>query len=206
MTEVRTRALETLSVDIQAPGPGRWQREAAHQVRPWGRFHREFFGPCFDAAMRRALADYGSLLGRLEMRQVGGWQYYRPRPVGAPERPRPLPPRPLFKLLLRLHPELRRRTHAASHALAERAWTHEVERWRGGLRDRFRAEIRRLQAVDPRSLDDAELRAHLDEVLRVYRDGADVHYHHVVANLIAVGDFLDQVDRRTASRCRPRAA
>lgn len=113
-----------------------------------------------------------------------------------------MPPRPVFKLLLGLHPTLRRRARAASRALADRAWAREPELWRGGLRERFRAEVRRLQTVDPRSLDDAGLRAHLDEVVRLFRDGIDIHFRHVVANLIAVGDFLGQAAEWTGAEPR----
>jgi phosphohistidine swiveling domain-containing protein len=174
---------------VRAPGPGMWTRETTHQARPYSTFHKAVFFPCFDAGMRQAFRDYGVLLDRIEMREVRGWMYMRPRPVGAPERPRKPPPRAVFKLLFLLHPELRRRKRAAARSLVERPWRADAERWHAELRDRFAAQAREFQAVNPEDLDDEALRGHLECVLGLLRAGLKLHFRHTVGHMAAVGDW-----------------
>jgi phosphohistidine swiveling domain-containing protein len=173
----------------RAPGPGMWIRETAHQARPYSTFYKAVFFPCFDAGMRQVFRDYGVLLDRIEMREVRGWMYMRPRPVGEPEQPGKPPPRAVFRLLFLLHPELRRRKRAAIRSLAQRPWRADAERWEAELRDRFADRARELQVVNPEDLDDEALRIHLESVLDLLRAGLELHFRHTVAHLAAVGDW-----------------
>ena len=175
---------------VEAPGPGTWRRDTVHQQRPYTRYHLEVFVPGFDAAMRPALRRFGGLLERIEMREVRGWLYRRPRPVGAPQKPSSLPPRAVFRALFWVHPELRRRRRAADRALATRPWRAAAERWERELRGRFAARGRALQAVDPAGLSDEELRAHLDAARRLVEDGMLTHFEHIACHMIGVGDWL----------------
>ncbi|MGH7911668.1 MAG: hypothetical protein ACREOV_08100, partial [Candidatus Dormibacteraceae bacterium] len=174
---------------VPAPGPGRWVRETTHQVRPYGTFYKAVFMPSFQSGMRRAFREYGVLLDRIEMREVRGWMYGRPRPVAAPEEPGKPPPRALFALLLLAHPELRRRRRAARRALVDRPWMEDARRWDAGLRDRFADRARELRWVVPANLGDEMLRQHLGAVLDFLREGLDVHFHHTVGHMVAVGDW-----------------
>ena len=72
--------------------------------------------------VRDALRSVGALLERIENRHVHGWLYQAVRPIGAPPEPRGLPPRFIFKLLLALHPELRRRVRRATEVWEETPW------------------------------------------------------------------------------------
>ncbi len=182
-----------------APGPGTWRRETTHQQRPFTRYHRELFVPGFDAAMRAALRRYGGLLERIEMREVRGWIYSRPRPVGAPEQPRPLPPRAVFRALFWVHPELRRRRRAAAWALATRPWRAAAERWEQELRDRFAGRAEALQAVELPALPDGQLRAHLDDARSLVQEGMLTHFEHSACHMIAVGDWLARTAEWTAT-------
>lgn len=173
----------------RAPGPGMWIRETAHQVRPYSTFYKAVFFPCFDAGMRQVFRDYGVLLDRIEMREVRGWMYMRPRPVGEPEQPGKPPPRAVFRLLFLLHPELRRRKRAATRSLAQRPWRADAERWEAELRDRFADRARELQMVNPEDLGDEALNNHLESVLDLLRAGLELHFRHTVAHLAAVGDW-----------------
>ncbi len=166
-----------------------WTRETAHQARPYSTFYKAVFFPCFDAGTGQAFRDYGVLLDRIEMREVRGWMYMRPRPVGAPEQPGKPPPRAIFRLLFLLHPELRRRRRAAARSLAERPWRADAERWDAELRDRFADQARALQVVSPENLCDEALRIHLESVLTLLRAGLELHFRHTIAHLAAVGDW-----------------
>jgi hypothetical protein len=54
-----------------------------------------------------------------------------------------------MKLLVRVHPELRRRAKTAEQAFAQRRWREEVDQWFDRDRSAQLVENRALQAVDP---------------------------------------------------------
>jgi len=181
----------------EPPGPGQWVRETAHQSRPFTRFFLRMWCPVFTESMPAGLRHYGVLMERLEMREVGIWLYTQPQSVG---RWSWLPPgrfRSLQRLLWPVHPEVRRRARAAARAVRARSWRQEAEDWYGRERDEFVRRGRALQAEDVDALDDAALRRHVDELVRLLTDGDMVHMRHLVAQNIAVGDWLEHVRRWT---------
>ncbi|HEX6352547.1 PEP-utilizing enzyme [Actinophytocola sp.] len=186
------------SVAGVAPGPGRWVLETAHQARPFTRFFLGVWLPVFAESMPAAFRRYGLLTERLDMRLVGIWKYVQARPV-APWRDRgPAVLLPVRQLAWRWQPEVRRRSRAARRALAARAWRDEATEWfDGGLRARFVRRNRALQAVPSDTLDDIGLRHHIDELVALLHDGDTVHMRHLVAQNIAVGDWLAHVQRWT---------
>ncbi|MBB4701865.1 PEP-utilizing enzyme [Sphaerisporangium siamense] len=181
-----------------APGPGRWVLETAHQARPFTRFFLGVWLPVFAESMPAGFRRYGLLLERLDMRLSGIWKYVQARQV-VPWRDRgPAALRPARQLAWRLHPEVRGRARAARRALASRAWREEAAEWfDGGLRARFVARNRALQAVPVDDLDEAALRGHIDELIALLHDGDMVHMRHLVAQNVAVGDWLAHVRRWT---------
>lgn len=98
----------------QAPGPGLWELDGAHQSAPYSNYMIELVKTFFNTGMEEGGLRYGALIERFDIHSLDGWQFMRPRIVGAPEKPGPLPPRWLFRLLFRFHPALRRRTRAAA--------------------------------------------------------------------------------------------
>src|SRR5438477_8628383 len=110
--------MTTTQASFAAPGPGSWQMDATHFPRPATKLFAEVFPRQFDAGFRESVRSYGSLLETLEFAAVNGFMYFAPRPVGAPRGAKGPPPKPIFKLLLLLHPELRRRVRSARAAFA----------------------------------------------------------------------------------------
>src|SRR5262245_39317728 len=116
-------------VTFTAPGPGSWQLDAAHFPRAVTRLFGEVFPRAFDAGFRERVRSYGSLLETLEFATVNGLIYFAPRPVGAPKGAKGPPAKPIFKLLLLLHPEIRRRVATARALFAEKRWREDLRRW-----------------------------------------------------------------------------
>ena len=116
--------MTTTTVPFAPPGPGTWQLDAVHFPRPVTRLFAEMFPAMFNAGFREGAKMYGSLLDTLEFGSVNGLLYFAPRGVGAPKSAKGPPPKFIFKALLHLHPEARRRVATArtlfEHLLARR--------------------------------------------------------------------------------------
>jgi phosphohistidine swiveling domain-containing protein len=182
--------LTDTDVEWTAPGRGQWERDTAHQATPFCGYLADFFVDHFNPGFMRAFARYGVLLDHFEVAAVRGWMYFRPRPVGAPDKPgRGLPPKPVFKALFAIHPGLRARRKAAGAAVDARRWYEDAVRWDHEGRDGFRRRLLALQAVDPTSLDDVSLAIHLAQVHDVLADGFRQHFASAVAHYIGVGDW-----------------
>lgn len=177
-------------VEWTAPGRGQWERDEAHQAAPFCGYLADFFGDHFNPGFVTAFARYGVLLDHFEVAAVRGWLYFRPRPVGAPDKPGSgLPPKPVFKALFALHPGLRRRRKAAGAAVHARRWYEDAVRWDRGGREGFRRRLLALQAVDPAVLDDVSLATHLAQAHDLLADGFRQHFANAVAHYIGVGDW-----------------
>ncbi|MDD9938873.1 MAG: hypothetical protein OXT09_35115, partial [Myxococcales bacterium] len=72
------------------------------------------------------MARYGSLLDTLECQFVRGYTYISPRPLGAPPDAKGAPPKLLFKLLLKLHPALRKRVARAEQVWCDKPWRDDA--------------------------------------------------------------------------------
>ena len=95
-----------------------------------------------------------------------------------------------MKVLCRLHPELRRRAKTAEQAFAERRWRQEVDEWFDRDRATQLAENLALQAVDPGSLDDVELAAHITTALEHFGEGAYRNMATHGGDIVPTGDLL----------------
>src|SRR5262245_45711020 len=91
------------------PGPGSWELETTHMTRPLSRWMAALFPDAMMKGFKAGTERYGLLVSHIEMRVVEGFAYGCLRPVGAPPAAKGPPPKPIFWLLSRLHPELRRR-------------------------------------------------------------------------------------------------
>ncbi len=174
----------------EAPGPGMWEFDEAHQSAPFSTYMLELFKTYFSTGIEEGGLRYGTLIERFDIRDLDGWVCMRPRIVGAPEKPGPLPPRWMFRLLFRVHPALRRRTKAAAVAVSAVRWREDGEWWLTEGRDSMRARLGALQAVDLAPLSDEQLRDHLADVTSAMVDGVRVHFRDALAHWIGVGDWL----------------
>ena len=185
------------AVEWTPPGPGTWQHDAAHQVAPLSRWMQELFVPPMQSGWREAMARYGAPIETVETGVVNGWMYARFKPVGAPDKPGTPPPKLVMKALIRLHPELRRRNRAARRALASKIWREDARNWRERDWPALHTRLLDLQSVDPSTLDDAALQAHLASIRRVLSDAVLEHFRLIPASVVPVGDWLVHLHRWT---------
>ena len=182
---------------FEPPAPGRWELETAHHgLRPLSPFLRHAYQRAFEGGIVEPLERYGLPLTTIEARFVHGCLYMRPLAIGeqpgsTPKRP---PPTFVLKLLTRLHPELRRRARTAEQAFAERRWRKEVDQWFDHDRDEQIMKNRAIQDVDVGSLDDSDLRAHVEAALSHFEASARRNLATHGGDMIPSGDLIAQCE------------
>ncbi len=172
------------------PEAGAWELEQTHAHRPLTRWMQQVFPKNMMAGFKDATARYGALLSHLEVAIINGFIYTCPRPVGAPKAAKGPPPKLIFKVLTKLHPEIRRRIKRSAVVFATKAWREDVIKWDTASKPRILARNAELYAVDPSKLDNSALIRHLVDVEERM---ADALFHHHSLNLCALvppGDFL----------------
>lgn len=147
-----------------APGPGTWNLDRSHVHRPATPINQHIQSTATATGTRRGFVEMGAPLDALDFRFVNGLAYNRVRPLIRPDKPATkLPPLPLLKLAVRLHPEMRRRRRTAERVLVDRPWRAVLDQWHapGGLREQYERENLALQDVDLGALDDHALVEHV---------------------------------------------
>jgi phosphohistidine swiveling domain-containing protein len=169
ITTLRSAGAELIPIPIDVP-PGYWERDTFHEPVPLSPFGRVLLMEQILKVFPAAFADFGILLDRAENAFIGGWMYRQMIPVGAPPpgrgRPGP-PPRWLLRLLMRVHPAIRRRTRAAQQAVDGDLPGTIIRRWTEEWRPAHQDEIARALGVDLGALSDQELAAQLDHRIEV---------------------------------------
>ncbi|MDO8362588.1 MAG: PEP-utilizing enzyme [Actinomycetota bacterium] len=151
-----------MTVTWEAPGPGQWALDRSHMPPGCTALVQELMVATEPAAMRRVFAELGAPVDTISAAFVNGFLYTRLRPLIAPDRPAGrLPPQWLLKLVMRLHPEMRRREKTASKVLATTPWTQVIHEWHHGGRAAIVAANLALQDVHLPGLTDAALMAHV---------------------------------------------
>ncbi|MEY3617952.1 MAG: hypothetical protein RL726_650 [Actinomycetota bacterium] len=156
------------SLTWQAPGPGHWALDRSHVNRPATLIsqHVQEYGTA--RGTRRMFRDLGAPLDALDFRFVNGLLYSRVRPLIRPNSAaKSLPPKPLLRALIRLHPEMRRRARTATITTSTRPWRRVAREWAapGGLRDGCTRANFALQNVDRSSLSDVQSIEHARVVI-----------------------------------------
>jgi pyruvate,water dikinase len=172
------------------PEPGAWELEQTHLQRPVSRWVQGVFPPNMMRGFKESMAKYGLLLSHLETAIVEEFAYVCPRPVGAPQGAKGSPPKLVFKLLTKLHPEIRRRMKRSREVWVNKTWREDVKLWYDEWGPAIAKQNRALATVDPRSLDDAALAEHL---VAVHARCVDAVYRHHSLNgcsMLPIGDFL----------------
>jgi phosphohistidine swiveling domain-containing protein len=173
-----------------APGPGSWQLDGVHFPHPVTKLFAEVFPPSFDAGFREGARIYGSLLETIEFGTANRFMYFAPRPVGAPKNATKAPPKIMFQLLLRLHPELRRRVASGRDTVASKRWRQDLSEWDKDRKPAAVAAHLALQSVDLGALKSNELAAHLEKCLEHWSRMIEQHHRFDAAALLPVGDFI----------------
>ena len=186
----------TTTLQWEAPGPGFWRLDDSHFPKAATGYFIEALIEIASIETFQGFRDYGLLVASLDARDVNRYVYMRPRIAAAPEKPSSgSPPPVLLKLLFALHPELRYRKRRAALVFATKRWRQDRVRWQQDLGPRLRERLLALQQVDPTTLDDAALRAHLHATRKAFIEGAQLHFHLLPVDMIPVGDWL----RRTCA-------
>jgi pyruvate,water dikinase len=172
------------------PGPGTWQLDAVHFTRPVTRLFAGMFPAAFSQGFREGVRIYGALLDTLEFGAVNSLLYFAPRGVGAPKGAKGPPPKFLFKALLHLHPEMRRRVATARDLFERRPWREDLRRWDEEIKPAAVRSHLEIQAVDPASLASDGLLAHLERCRQHWGRMMAQHHRFDVPALLPVGDFL----------------
>lgn len=144
----------------------------------------------FAESMRR----YGLLLECIDFGEINRFQYTCVRAVGAPRRPTAGPPPKLvFTLMTKVHPEIRRRNHTISGVFASKMWRQDVDRWDNEIKPALIRQNTGLQHVDLGALDDERLIEHLGRCFAAVSDSWRQHHALNATCLLPVGDFLVHV-------------
>jgi rifampicin phosphotransferase len=175
------------------PGPGVWELEATHLQRPVSRATAAVFPEAASAGFREGMARYGMLLDYLEFAVVNRFVYVCPRAVGAPKGAKGPPPKPIFKLLTKLHPEIRRRVRRIAEVWETKFWREDVRRWDNEWKPAITRENSELQSVDVRALADAQLITHVERCFDTVRRSVTLHHSLNSTAMLPTGDFLAHV-------------
>src|SRR5262249_22698022 len=126
---------------FEPPGPGSWAQDAVHFPRPMTRYFQE----THPASLKKGTNDfaryYGLIIDGLQVGYVNGFAYRQVLP--APEG------------------EIPERFRRAEQVFARKLWREQLREWDEQCKPSSIATHRKLQAVDPDALSDAELVAYL---------------------------------------------
>jgi pyruvate,water dikinase len=184
-------------IEFKAPGPGIWELEQTHFAKPATRFMGALFPKPLAKGFGEGTKRYGLLLDTLRMEMVNDFCYGKFCPVGAPEGAKGPPPKFIFKLLTRLHPEIRRRIRDGALVIEKKLWREDMKRWDEHFKPDSIARNTKLQKTDINKLGDEEFIRYLGEI----RDNCEemIYRHHIftIPCSFPVGHFLSETQRWT---------
>jgi pyruvate,water dikinase len=165
------------------PPPGHWKREASHAPLPWTPFGRALLA-VRDEALRVMCADQGYLLERVDVRDIGGWEYSRLVPLGGKER-RP-PPQWLVPLLIRVVPTLRRRIAVCVAAYRADLPAQLINRWYDEWLPQLIGRTAALRDVEPATMAPDRLAEHFDDTVTLFEESVLIHFrlHGAIASML----------------------
>lgn len=186
-------------MEFVPPGPGVWELESTHMVRPVSRMTAAVFPKAAIEGFRAGMERYGMLLDYIEFAVVNGFIYICPRAVGAPKGAKGPPPKLIFKALTKLHPEVRRRVRTTAEVFATKKWRGDVARWDAEWKPAILKENSELQAIDPRALSDEALRDYLRRTIDTVGRAITRHHSLNATAMLPLGDFLVHVQEWTGA-------
>jgi pyruvate,water dikinase len=173
-----------------APGPGPWQQDSAHNPVAQSRLMQQVYPAGFNRGFEETFAKYGVLLDRLAMGVVNGFTYHQPQPFDLPGPDGPKDPEWIGA-------EIGRRAGVAAGALEGRIWRESLRMWDDELKPAAQRRHCELGSVDLGALDDAQLHAHLHECAAHVTAMVYQHHRFNADALVPVGDFLLQAAQWT---------
>jgi pyruvate,water dikinase len=182
--------VSALGKEFAPPGPGAWEIESAHMTRPVTRFVGDVFSRAMPRGFAKSTERYGVLLSHIAVKIVNGFVYTQPVPYGAPPGAKGPPPRPIFWLVTRVHPGIRKRIATSHDAMERRLWQEDLKRWDEELKPASIKAHKNLQAVDPSALDDEKLAEHVRECEAHLDRMIEQHHSLNISAMLPVGDFM----------------
>ena len=146
--------VEPIPCDDPIPD-GPWTLDSTHSRTPATPLIASFFPEAFRRGSTRLSAEFGVPFARLEIRSINGWWYVQVVPPD--DKHRPLPPKPVFQALTRLHPWFRRQNKTAHKALESDLASRNLETWVNEVRPRHIAAVAAWSRLDLTALDAADL-------------------------------------------------
>ena len=170
--------------------------QLSRSQKPGTPFVGEIFSPAFCSAWDGAGLRYG-WIHRLFGIEINGFNYVRiassvPRLFG-PNWFRKLG----FRVLLKVHPELRRRNRSAGLVFEKRLWRQDLDRWETETKPNSVARHLQLVATDIQTLSDEELIAHISECRSNLIEKIKQHFEFNPAASLPTGDLVVNVERWT---------
>ena len=170
------------------PPPGFWEREISHFPQPLSPLFRSFLLGPENRAFRRLFEELSLLLETIELREIGGCVYQRLVPLGGKDR-QPPPPW-LWKLLVRLTPQLRSRIRGCVDAVRRDTPWQWVERWRSEWKSWLIDQVAAFRAIDLAALDDERLRRHIDALNGMFQESFEIHMRINGAQNVLLAEFF----------------
>jgi phosphohistidine swiveling domain-containing protein len=162
-------------------------------LRPCSRAMAALFPQAATEGFKWGMARYGLLLEGLEFATINRFAYTAARAVGAPKGAKGPPPKPIFKILSKLHPEIRKRIRDVGEVWRTKRWREDVARWDNEWKPAIAKENRELQSVDVRASSDEQLIAHLQRCYDAARRAVYRHHSLNATAMLPLGDFLVHV-------------
>jgi len=161
------------TLHLEPPAPGPWAQDGVHFPRPLTRYFQDMHPAAFKAGTNDFARFYGMLIDGLQMAYVQGFGYNQLLPASEDQIPA--------------------RIARAEEVYARKLWREQLQEWDTQRKPAAIAAHRALQAVDPYSLSDAELAAHLRRCRDHHAAMITQHMRFTAGAVLPVGDFLAQV-------------
>lgn len=167
-----------------------WERSDAFFPEPITPLAYTAWLPTHTRATAKAFELLGIPAGGMDHGHFWGRVYDRIIPlVGGEADDRGLPPAPIFKLVVRIHPAFRSRLKTAAAAADDDLPIRFVEEWEESGREAIRSRTRQLRSVDLSALSDVELADHLAEVRAHAYDCGVEHFKMSFGGWVLVGQL-----------------
>ena len=177
------------------PGPGTWQLDTTHAATAMTKYAGECFAG-LPRGFKEGCAKYGLLMSHLQPSFQHGFMFAQQvGVVGKPGSGGP-PPKVIFKLMFKIHPELRRRVKNADKSFRSRLWLQDLKDWDEMKKDSISRNMA-LQSVELDNLSDEALIDHLIACRENAEEMVYRHHKYSVGSILPVGWFLDVATRNS---------
>ncbi len=167
-----------------------WERSDAFFPEPITPLSYTSWQPTHTRATGRAFELLGIPSGGMAHGYFWGRVYDRIIPlVGGDSDDKALPPAPILKLMMRIHPGFRARLKTAAVSARDDLPLRFIEAWEQGGRDRIRSRTKELRSVDVTFLSDQELAEHVAQIRAHSYDCGVEHFKLVFGGWVLVGQL-----------------